>query len=345
MGCAQAPGYDPQERKRDKASAEAEKKTPKAEEDTEANGAAPKGNPAPHQAHVVPLDGGVPDEAQETAQPESDSVPLHAEKDAEGLISLDGPTLEVQEGGKEERPEGYQERCWRLALADSQGEISPPALGKLQRRPSSENISVEEYLKRHEGLFQKVLDLETPGGWVLQREESGIEAYTKFVDGESLAYFKAVSDVRCEKGLLDLVTKIMRIEDRPQWDAMCLQANTPHNVPPLYRYTYCQIKAPAIIISDRDMVSCGRIRWEQDGGIVVCLESVDLPGYEEGGRFVRARWIAGGYVLRPTADKATFRVTWAGCVDPGGYLPTWVVNWTAVRQAFSLLHLRNFVAR
>lgn len=215
--------------------------------------------------------------------------------------------------------------------------------GKLKRRPSSENITLQDYTAKHGSKFEAVLQLEKPDGWTFKTESEGVKVYQKSLKGNPLQYFKGQSLFKCEEGQLALLQSILKTEERPKWDETCMSGAAPQFYPPFYKYAHVQLKSQMGVISARDLVSIGRIRFEPDGAIVICLQSETLPEVPEQAGVVRINFIEGGYVIRPTANPSEFMVTWTGCVDPKGMIPVWVVNLVAKKQGLTLAKLKVYM--
>lgn len=65
-------------------------------------------------------------------------------------------------------------------------------------------------------------------------------------------------------------------------------------------------------------------------------KSLDHEDCPEEPDLVRCKMLAGGCIVRPTADPDVFSVMWTGCVDPGGWLPTWVKDMVAWKQSLMI---------
>jgi len=237
----------------------------------------------------------------------------------------------------------FQDKMYQEAVAKM---TSPPenVPGTMKRRPSSENISFDEYTKKHAAVFESVLALEKEDGWTFHKEDQGVKVYSKAMPGQPFLYFKGVSVFTCKDGPLDLATKITTIADRPKWDEMCELGVTPQSMPPFYRYAYTRLKPPNPVIAGREMVSLGRMCFDKDGAIVFAIKSDTHPDHPEVAGIVRASFIEGGYVIRPVeGDPTAFRVTYTGCVDPKGWIPTWLANLVVKKQALALAKLKGHV--
>lgn len=212
----------------------------------------------------------------------------------------------------------------------------------LKRRPSSENVTLQQYADKHKARFDRVLELEGPGGWTLKLEQSGVNVYTKAVEGSKLLYFKSQTTIPCENMAI-LMDKLFDTTVRPKWDEMCLDGKILEKASPFYRVFYAAIKAPSAIIANRDLVGIGRFRFEGENVVVATLQSIEHASMPEKADFVRINFVEGGYVLRDRGN-GTFEVTYTACVDPKGWLPTFVANSVCAKQGITLVKLKEYIA-
>merc|ERR1712083_393648 len=97
--------------------------------------------------------------------------------------------------------------------------------------------------------------------------------------------------------------------------------------------------APAML-TNRDCSLIGRLRFEPDGSLLVHSQSVVDPTRPERTGFVRMDFKNGGYIIRPRGE-GVFSVTFMICVDPCGWIPNWVKNLVAWKQALVLAKFKN----
>mmetsp|Transcript_67008 Transcript_67008/g.169193 ORF Transcript_67008/g.169193 Transcript_67008/m.169193 type:complete len:347 (-) Transcript_67008:31-1071(-) len=307
---------------------------------------------------IIKPDGKLPEEspteiantdAAEGEVNESNAEPPKVDEQAPGFrVSSDSAHFHREVGNEASGDNGeeeFQERTYKELVRRSGEPEEQAKPGKVTRRPSSENITFDDYTKKHAHLFDKVLELEKPDGWVLKKEVESVSIYTKEMPGQRLLYFKGTTEMPVAGGIPEALKKLFKTEDRPKWDDLCSYAETPQYYPPLYKYAYAQLNAPAPIISKRDILTLGRFRFEADGAVVVALHSEELKdAYPSRSDYVRVNFKEGGYVIRPKNEKGdVLHVTWTGLVDPQGWLPTWVVNHAVIKQGLSLAKLRSYI--
>lgn len=158
--------------------------------------------------------------------------------------------------------------------------------------------------------------------WELQKDGNGVQVYTRALEGWDINEYKATTKI---KTTLDKAVEAYRYGyNREKW--MSKRATGIKNLKEvtkdkIYTYTYADAPWP---IADRDQISLVEYSYPREGLVVAKLTSV--PDYipEKSGvvRVVRmkAQWVfedlKNGYV----------KVTTQAVADPGGSLPTWLVN-------------------
>eukprot|EP00747_Dinoflagellata_sp_TGD_P085454 gnl/TRDRNA2_/TRDRNA2_162892_c0_seq1.p1 gnl/TRDRNA2_/TRDRNA2_162892_c0~~gnl/TRDRNA2_/TRDRNA2_162892_c0_seq1.p1 ORF type:complete len:247 (+),score=49.41 gnl/TRDRNA2_/TRDRNA2_162892_c0_seq1:32-772(+) len=218
----------------------------------------------------------------------------------------------------------------------SQSQMPEAVSGREPRRPSSVGTGLDDYVQKNTAVFQALLDLEPNDGWTFKASQDSVNIYIKRVPGKALMCFKGQSRLSAHgKGLKWLIDGIATPEERPKWDETCISGRLVERYPPFYSSSYYQIQSPAPIISNRDLLVIGRMRFEEDGGVLLGVESLELPSIPQAKSFVRCQ-MEGGYIFRPTEDPDIFNVTFAGAVDPKGWIPGWVVDFITWKQGLTL---------
>lgn len=234
--------------------------------------------------------------------------------------------------------ESFQERRYREIVEAGGGQKNNDEPAAVERRPSSVGVSLEYYVNSHDAKFENLLNFESPEGWESLGEFDGVNKYTKFGEGESLIFFKGVCDIHHPIHVILDVLK--RCETRKEWDEMCLGAKTIDSNMPFYRAGYFQIRSPIRgIVSDRDLCTMTRAKFMEDGSVLVAVQQGDYPLDPN---FVRLEFVQGGYIFRKISDNC-YRTTWTGQVDPKGWLPTWLANRTAHKQAMTVGKLNQYL--
>ncbi|CAE8632417.1 unnamed protein product, partial [Polarella glacialis] len=205
-------------------------------------------------------------------------------------------------------------------------------------------LKLDEYVVSHEPDFQALLSLEPMAGWTFKTEVDGTKIYVKS-DTSGKCQFKATGTLHTRNGLPEIIEGLTDMEQRKQWDELLIKCETLEAYTPFYRISYTQVRSPSLIISHRELLMCGRMRFEADGGASICLRSITDPDYSGEPGFVRATMEIGGYIIRPVAGKPnSFTMMWAGCADPSGWIPSWIANNIAWKQGLTLSRFAKFMA-
>mmetsp|Transcript_40612 Transcript_40612/g.73111 ORF Transcript_40612/g.73111 Transcript_40612/m.73111 type:complete len:323 (+) Transcript_40612:60-1028(+) len=248
--------------------------------------------------------------------------------------SQKGDVVEVKGSDADRQPdEPWQDWTSRVMLGRAKM-VNPP-LGK--RRPSTEGLTLEQYVAKHDQGWNQLLAMDSMEGWSLNREVEGTEIYTKQDPDKPFSNFKAICMLEAREGIHELVAGLSNAQNRKHWDEMFLDSEKLEEHSPYYRVNYTQIEAQSLLTSRRDLCLIGRVRWEKDGSCLMLIEDSDDPALNMGRPgFVRAKMLIGGYIIRPTEKPEIFKVTWTGCIDPGGWIPTAIANLVAWKQGITL---------
>jgi hypothetical protein len=168
--------------------------------------------------------------------------------------------------------------------------------------------------------------------WVLDKQEEGIDIYTRPVEGSGIKEFKGIAEV--ESGL-DAVLQVLRDADGfKNWFP-----NTPESRL-LDRegdvsYQYSVMKTPWPV-SDRDNVFRSVTERDDETGIVTVKVTAAPDYYPEQADHVRVQKANGVWRLEPLGKQKT-RVTFIMHLEPGGGIPEWMINVRVVETPFEAL--------
>jgi len=283
-----------------------------------------------------------------TAANKYDSQPI---PDMAVPLAAEEPKIKVPEkaalGPQEQKWENYTSGEMSAKEKDflSDKKTSQP------QRPSTLNTGFQAYSDKHAAEFDEVKAMVASDGWTLKKTVDTVDIFTKqcrsvtsgdVTHGSDMLYTKGVTTIKTYgKGIRHLLANMLTAEDRPQYDEVCGFGETVESVLPYYRIVYFQIKAPAAIIAPRDVLTLSRIRFEEDGSMILATSSCDHASKPSKSPHVRCM-IQGGYVISPTSDPDAFQVTFVVSADPGGWLPGWVKNLIAWKSQLVLANFRNF---
>ncbi|MDN5213593.1 START domain-containing protein [Fulvivirgaceae bacterium BMA12] len=177
--------------------------------------------------------------------------------------------------------------------------------------------------------------------WELKKDKNGIQIYARNAPGWEYQELKVT--MQLESSLSGLVAALKDVPSYPEWVYTCTDAyfykNSPHE-----EYYYTKFKAPWPVKS-RDLIVHSVI--EQDSITkTVIFKGKGLPQYRPmSDGIVRIPAFDGKYLLVPKgADMVD--VTYIVKLDPGGWLPPWLVNLVSTSGPYnSFVKLRDFVKR
>jgi hypothetical protein len=180
----------------------------------------------------------------------------------------------------------------------------------------------------------------TTEDWSLDKQENGIEIYTRPVEGSGIKEFKGVAVV--DAGI-DGILALLRDSDRfktwfPNTSESKLLAREGDVS---YRYSVMGTPWP---MADRDNV-LRSVSTRNDKTGVVDITVVAAPDYlpVQDGR-VRVQKAHGTWKLEPLGEDKT-NVTFTMHLEPGGGIPQWMINVRIVATPFeALTNLRTTVA-
>ena len=184
----------------------------------------------------------------------------------------------------------------------------------------------------------------TPGaaesGWSLDKQEDGIDVYTRPVEGSGIKQFKGSAEVAAS---VDAVFAILRDSDNLQnWfpntsESRLLERNEEFSV----QYSVMDAPWP---ISDRDNVLRSTTRRDAETGVAHIRITAAPDFYPEQANRVRVRKANGTWKVEPLAPGKS-RVTFSMHLEPGGGIPKWLTNARVVATPFEALTNLRAAAR
>jgi len=240
----------------------------------------------------------------------------------------------------EPKPEPEPEQDRRYAELAATTTMPAQKKSTAERRPSSCNTTLQDYTKLHTDLFEKLQKMEPQDNWVRKKQQEGVDIYVS--QGETTS-FKAIAEVDMgSAGPARFLLKLLDVENRPKWDEMCISATKLESYFPYYGISYVRIAKATALTQKRDLCLIGRTYFDDRGGILVAMQSVDHCDAPVTDEYVRCNFIVGGYILRPIPNSTKWRIIWTGIVDPKGWIPSWVVNLVAWKQGLTLVKFKSY---
>ena len=169
--------------------------------------------------------------------------------------------------------------------------------------------------------------------WVLKKDEDGVRAYVRKVEGSSILEYKGT--VVVDAGL-EAVIRLFEEDGRmTEWFHQCSEARLIKTNTPEDKVLYFVISMPWPV-KDRDLVF-RRVRSKDPATGAVEYRTSSLPGvYPEQGGKVRMPYLKGLWRFTPLADGRT-EMYYQQHSEVGGHIPAWLVNKLAVNIPFNSL--------
>jgi hypothetical protein len=168
------------------------------------------------------------------------------------------------------------------------------------------------------------LSFMNPGGseWELKQNKNGVAVYTKSVPGMSVKAVKSVATVNST--LSGIVALVLDVPSYNKWIYRCANAHVvkTESASQLVYYQETSVPWPA---SNRDLVCQLKISQDKKSGIVTIIVE-NAPGFEkEKSGKVRLQKYSEKMLLVPKG-KNEVEVTTELALDPGGNIPSWMIN-------------------
>lgn len=163
--------------------------------------------------------------------------------------------------------------------------------------------------------------------WELRKDKDGIKVYTQKIAGAPLDAFKGTGVINAP---LAKVLRVLRDGNAyTEWSPDCAESVQKESSE-TRQVNYSVTDAP-FPVSDRD--SYVEFTYQPTAnGMKIILKALPDYGPQVDG-MVRLKHINGFWLLEKQGENAT-RVTYQMQADPGGSIPAWLANATAVDQPF-----------
>jgi ribosome-associated toxin RatA of RatAB toxin-antitoxin module len=178
--------------------------------------------------------------------------------------------------------------------------------------------------------------------WSLRKNKSGIEVYTRSVEGSSFREFKGKTVIK-NAGLIKILDVIMDIKNYESLIPDCMNPRILEQDGKYHVIQYTQTKTP-FPVKNRDSIFEQSAEIDNNGKHArVVLKP--LPEYiAETKEMVRIRKGTGFWDLEAD-ENGNVSVTYQFHGDPGGDIPSWLANSFVVTHPFKTLeNLKNRVA-
>jgi hypothetical protein len=160
------------------------------------------------------------------------------------------------------------------------------------------------------------------GKWELKKNENGIEVYTRKAAKGNIKELRVVCELDATKA--QLINTLENISDYNSWvysnkKSTVLKTVTPQNI--IY-YTESHLPWP---IKDRDLIVELNITPTPD---VLNIVAKSLPAYlPQNNNYIRVPYSLAQWKVTQASDNK-LKVDYTFSIDPGGNIPSWLVNAT-----------------
>lgn len=180
--------------------------------------------------------------------------------------------------------------------------------------------------------------------WEKIIDERGIVVYKRAIPGSSLVEFRAVGSIRAP---MIRAAAVLRNSGRErEWMESCVEARVLEWTSPLDATIYNRTESPFFLISDRDLVAQARTTVDYEAKtIAIHFRSVEHRRAPRIDGVVRMPDVRGMWKFR-RLDANLTELEYVLRADPGGAIPSWLVNWASERIPFNtILKLREQVKK
>ena len=178
--------------------------------------------------------------------------------------------------------------------------------------------------------------------WKLEKDKDGVKVYTRPHEGSKIKEFRATTIL--EASLSSAVALVRDAEVTPEWYNH-VKSGTPVKIFDEKRsIVHLELDFP-FPATDRDIIA--KFDYSQDPDTkIVSSVVVGVPDYlPETDGIIRVREIEGSWTFIPLGDNQV-QIEYQFFADPGGGLPSWMVNLFIVDDPFkSLKRMQKFVKK
>ncbi len=177
--------------------------------------------------------------------------------------------------------------------------------------------------------------------WKLALDKNGIQVYTRSIEGIEFLEFKGVTQI--PTSISSLVALIRDTEATPQWIANCAESKILKRIDDNETLSYSFSKAPWPM-KNRDVVIHTLISIDQDTSMVTVIETGKPDAIAEREKTIRVQRFEGFWRFTPQSD-GQIEVVYQLLSDPGGGLPAWFINSSAIAQPYETLRAMKAIVQ
>lgn len=177
---------------------------------------------------------------------------------------------------------------------------------------------------------------QTTNPWSLKKDKSGIQIYTRAVEGSQLKEYKAIVNIRTDVASAQAL--ILDLASYTEWQHNCSVSKIlkKNNENDLYGYSITDAPWP---VSDREAIVWTEVSKNGDVVLLKMTATPDMMPASKG--MVRVPAMTGFWKLTPKQGGIT-EVVQQVHADPGGNIPDWLANSAVVDTPYNtLLNMKN----
>ncbi|MGR4999129.1 START domain-containing protein [Vibrio celticus] len=170
--------------------------------------------------------------------------------------------------------------------------------------------------------------------WKLVRNKKGIEVYNRKIEGNDFKEFRAEADIQAN--LTSIIALFTDTSVGTQWVENIDEMEEIEHFSEVHTVTKTYTKAPWPV-SDREAIVENFIEQDPDA-LTVMITQHGRPHYQPNNdkRIVRVAHLESRWILTPL-DNNTTHISYQVLSDPGGSIPSWLINMVAVSQPYKTL--------
>jgi len=161
-----------------------------------------------------------------------------------------------------------------------------------------------------------------PKGWDLRKNENGIAVYTRYTTNSNIKEIWVIDTVK--SSMSAVVALLLDTKNYPRWVYKCKECKTLKSISDREEYDYELTNIPWPF-HDREVITDSKISQDSLTKIVT-VNSIAAPDFmPDTGAAVRIRQFHSVYKLTKLT-KGKIKVDYTLWGNPGGNIPTWLIN-------------------
>lgn len=157
-------------------------------------------------------------------------------------------------------------------------------------------------------------------GWTEKSNKKGIQISTKKSKSSSFKQVRIITTINTNLG--EMLSVLDDIENYPKWMFKCNKGKKLKIKGKDYAWTDADFPFPT---SDRDIVTYTTITQDPNTKVVTYIAKGTPSVYPEQSGYVRIKYVKSQWILKPIGANKV-QATYYLDSDPGGNIPTWMVN-------------------